>query len=220
MGPEVDVERRNEPCRQVVLGSSNGDSRCHGCDRLVADVLVDQVGGLPERGRLDTRLAAEPFERVDERLAGDPVERESQRIDRRGDQVGTDARGHDRVQEPRAGGPLDEQPDGQARLLADPLHQLLGEVGQQRVGRVVEDHARRSELGDLLRPLDERIQLADPPGAVDEADVELLAGGHDRLTCLAQVRHVVQGVVEPEHVDPVVCCARDESAHDVGGHGT
>ena len=112
---EVDVERGDEAGRQVVLGSANGDARRHGCDGLVADVLVDEVAGLPQRRRVDAGLAAEAVERVDERLAGDPVQRQRQRIDRGRDEVGADARRDDRVQEPRAGGTLDEEADGQAR---------------------------------------------------------------------------------------------------------
>ena len=134
--------------------------------------------------RVDTRVAAEPVERIDERLAGDAVERQRQRVDGGGDQVGADARRDDRVEQPRSRRPLDEQPDGQARLLADALDELLGEVRQQRVGRVVDDHARRTERGDLLRPLDERVDLAGAAGAVDEPDVELLARRHDRLARL------------------------------------
>ena len=182
MRAQVDVERGDEAGREVVLGRANGDARRDGCDGLVADVLVDEVAGLPQRRGVDAGLAAEPVERVDERLAGDAVERQRQRIDRGGDQVGADPRRHDRVQEARPGGTLDEEADGQARLLADALDELLGEVRQQRVGRVVEDDARRSERGQLLRALDERVDLALAAGAVDEADVELLARGEDRLT--------------------------------------
>ena len=148
---------------------------------------------------------------------GDAVERQRQRIDRGRDQVGADTRRHDRVQEPRPGGTLDEEADGQAGLLADALDELLGEVRQERVGRIVEDDARRSERGQLLRALDERVDLALAAGAVDEADVELLARGEDRLARLEQVRHVVERVVQPEDVDAVVGRAGDEAAHDVGG---
>ncbi len=88
------------------------------------------------------------------------MEGQRERVDRGGDQVGADARGDDRVEEPRSCRSLDEQPDGQARLLADALHELLGEVGQQRVGRVVDDHPGRAERGNLLRPLDECLDLA------------------------------------------------------------
>ena len=148
------------------------------------------------------------------------MERQRQRIDRGRDQVGADTRRDDRVQEPRPGGTLDEEADGQARLLADALDELLGEVRQERVGRIVEDDARRSERGQLLRALDERVDLALAAGAVDEADVELLARGEDRLARLEQVRHVVERVVQPEDVDAVVGRAGDEAAHDVGGDGS
>ena len=143
-----------------------------------------EVGRLPQRRRVDARLAAEPVERLDERLAGDAVQGQRQRVDGGGDQVGADARGDDRVEQPRAGRTLDEEADREARLLADPLDELLGEVRQQRVGRVVDDHAGRTERGDLLRPLDERVDLARAAGAVDEPDVELLARRDDRLARL------------------------------------
>ena len=120
MRAEVDVERGDEAGRQVVLGGPNGDPRRDGRDGLVADVLVDQVGRLPQARRVDARLAAEAVERLDERLAGDAVERQRQRVDRGGDQVGADARRDDGVQQPRARGALDEEPDGQPGRLADP----------------------------------------------------------------------------------------------------
>ena len=116
--------------------------------------------------------------------------------------------------------PCTKRPTGQPCLLADPLDELLGEVRQERVGRVVEDDARRSERRQLLRPLDERVDLALAAGAVDEADVELLACGEDRLTRLEQVRDVVERIVQPEDVDAVVGRARDEAAHDVGRDGS
>ena len=214
---EMDVERGDEAGRKVVLGRAHGDPRRDGRDGLVADVLVDEIRRLPERRGVDARLAAEPVERVDERLARDAVQRQRERVDGGGDQIGADARRDDGVEEPRAGRALDEQPDGEARRLPDALDELLGEVRQQRVGRVVDDHAGRAERGNLLRPLDERVDLAGAAGAVDEADVELLARRDDRLAGLDQVRDVVERVVEPEDVDPVVGRAGDEPAHDVGG---
>ena len=52
MRAEMDVEGGDEAGRQVVLGRANGDPRRHGSDGLVADVLVDQVGRLPQRRRV------------------------------------------------------------------------------------------------------------------------------------------------------------------------
>ena len=85
--------------------------------------------------------------------------------------------------------------------------------------RIVEDDAGGAELGDLLGALHERIDLSLAARAVDEPDVELLARRKDRLACLEQVRHVVEGVVQTEDVDAVVRRARDEPAHDVGRDG-
>ena len=50
--------------------------------------------------------------------------------------------------------------------------------------------------------------------------MELLARGEDRLARLEQVGHVVERIMEPEDVDPVVGRAGDEAAHDVCGHGS
>ena len=79
---QMDVERGHEAGREVVLGGADGDARRDGRDRLVADVLVDEVAGLPQRCGVDAGLAPETVERVDERLAGDAVERQRQRVDR------------------------------------------------------------------------------------------------------------------------------------------
>ena len=64
--------------------------------------------------------------------------------------------------------------------------------------------------------LDQGVDLTRAPGAVDEADMELLSRRDDRLTRLAEIRDVVERVVQPEDVDPVVGGAGDETAHDVG----
>ena len=56
-------------------------------------------------------------------------------------------------------------------------------------------------------------------GAVDEPGVELTAGRGDRLGCLAQVRDVVQRVVQTENLDAVLGRRRDETAHEIGPDG-
>ena len=83
------------------------------------------------------------------------------------------------------------------------------------MGSFSED-ARGAELADLARLRDERIDLAVAPGAVHEPDVQLPAGRDDRLAGLDEVRDVVERVVEPEDVDPVLGRACHEPAHDVG----
>ena len=58
---EVHVERGDEPGREVVLGRAHGDPRRDRSDRLVADPLVDDVGGLPELRDLEPRRVPEPL---------------------------------------------------------------------------------------------------------------------------------------------------------------
>ena len=55
---QVHVERGDEAGRQVVLGRAHGDARRERRDRLVADVLVDEVRGLPEPVDVDARCRA------------------------------------------------------------------------------------------------------------------------------------------------------------------
>ena len=50
---QVDVERRDQARRQAVLRCAGRDPRGERRHRLVADVLVDEVGGPPERGDVD-----------------------------------------------------------------------------------------------------------------------------------------------------------------------
>ena len=219
VGPEVDVEGSDEAGRQVVLGRADRNSRRHGSDGLVADVLVDQVGRLPQRSRVDAGITPQPLECVDERLSRDPVQCERERVDGGRDQVGPDPRCDDGVEQPRPRRSLHEQPHRQARFGPDPLHELLGQMWQQRVRRIVEDDAGRAELGNLLRPLDQRFDLAFPAGAVDEPDVELLPRGHDGLPGLTEVRDVVERIVEAKDVDAVVGGTGDEPAHDVRRDG-
>ncbi len=98
--------------------------------------------------------------------------------------------------------------------------ELLRAVRDERAGRVVHEDPRRAELGQLARLLDERVRLAGASGAVHEPRVERAARIRDRRACLAQVRDVVQWVVEAEDVDAVLRRTRDEAADDVAADGT
>ncbi len=144
------------------------------------------------------------------------MERERERVDGRRDDVRADARRDERVRERRSSGRLDVEPDRKAARLLQALDELLRDVREERAGRVVDEHARGAEVAESPRLLDERVGLAGAPRAVDEPDVELAARADDRLAGLAQVRDVVQRVVQPEDLDPVLGRARDEPAHDVG----
>ena len=167
------------------------------------------------RADVDARVASEPVQRLDERLARDAVQRERQRVDRRRDDVGADARRDERVRERRAARRLDEEADRQPARLAEPLDELLRDVREQPARGSFRSTRDAPSSPSPLRLLDERIRLAGATGAVDEADVELPPGARDRLARLAEVRDVVQRVVQAEDLDAVVGRARDEAAHDV-----
>ena len=87
MRAQLLVEGGDETDGQLLLGRPNGDARGEGGDRLVADVLVDEVGGGPELVHVDAGRETEPAERLRRRLRGDAVHRERDRIDGRGDHV-------------------------------------------------------------------------------------------------------------------------------------
>ena len=55
---QIRVERRDNAGRQVVFSCPNGDARRQRDHRFVADVLVDEIGDLPQRGDVD--VAFEP----------------------------------------------------------------------------------------------------------------------------------------------------------------
>ena len=92
-------------------------------------------------------------------------------------------------------------------------------MGQERARGIVHEHTRRPELGQLLRLLDERVRLARAAGAVHEPGVKVAPRVRDRSARLAEVRHVVQGIVEPEDLDSVLGSAGDEATDDVTAHG-
>ena len=55
---QVHVERRDEAGGEAVLRGPHRDARRERRDGLVADVLVDEVGGAPERVDVDAGLDA------------------------------------------------------------------------------------------------------------------------------------------------------------------
>ena len=120
-----DVERRDEAGREVVLGGAHRDARRERRERLVADVLVDDVRGLPEARDVDPGVAVEALERLGERLARDAVQRERERIDGGRDDVRADPRRDERVRERGAARRLDVEADGEPARLAQPLDELL-----------------------------------------------------------------------------------------------
>jgi hypothetical protein len=124
----MDVERCDQARRQMVLRCAGRDPRGERRHRLVADVLVDEVGGAPERGDVDAGAQAQAVERVRERLTRSAVEDERDRVDRGGDQIRAGARGLDPRGERRAAGALAVEPDRQAARLAHALDELAHAV--------------------------------------------------------------------------------------------
>ncbi len=63
-----------------------------GSHELVADVLVDEVGRLPQRVDVDAGVEPDAAERLGERLARDPMQRQRERVDRARDAAARPAR--------------------------------------------------------------------------------------------------------------------------------
>ena len=138
VGAQVGVERGDEAGRQVVLGGAHGEARRVRRHDLVADVLVDEVGCLPEPVDVDARVEPHARERESERLAGDAVQRERERVDGAGDQVGAGAGGLERVGHAAA-----------ARALAVEADREPGRLGDARdeLARLMRLRGRRSDRG-------------------------------------------------------------------------
>ena len=175
-----------------------------------------EIRRLPELLHVHPGVEAEPGERLGEALPGDAVQRERDGIDGGRDQVGAGARGLERDGERVAAGALAVDADRQTARLVQPRDELVRAVRLERSRRVVEEHARDAELAQLRRLLDERLRLAGRAGAVDEPGRELGARVCDRLGRLAQVRDVVERVVEAKDLDPVLRGRRDEAPHEIG----
>src|SRR5262249_40762988 len=99
--------------------------------------------------------------------------------------------------------------------LAQSRHELARAMRLKRAGWIVQQHARRAERRQLARLLDQRGRLTGTAGAVDETGLELRSRVRNRGGRPAQVRDVVQPVVETEDVDAVRGGGGDEPANEV-----
>ena len=200
-----------------MLRGSHRDARRQRRDGLVADVLVDQVGCVPEQLDVDPGVEPDSGQRLRDRLGRDAVHRQRDRIDRGRDHVGARARAFDRGGERVATRALRVEADRQRRDLAQLVHELAGPVRLQQRRRVVEEDPRGTQLRQPLRRVDERLVTA---AAVEQPGLELLARADDRLGGLTQVVDVVQRIVEAEDVDPALGGAGDEPPGEVAADGT
>ena len=89
----------------------------------------------------------------------------------------------------------------------------------QRAGRIVQQDAHRAEPGQRLCALDQHVRLAGSARAVDEAGLEVALCGDNGFAGLAQVRDVVERIVEPEDVDAALGGRGDEAPDEVGVDG-
>ncbi len=189
-----------------------GRSGVTGC---VADVLVHEVGGIPEDVLVDAGVESEPHERLSGGLGRDAMRCERDRVDGAGDQVGPAPSRLERHREGVPPRPLAVEADRQARQLVQLGHELSRPPRLEEPGGVVEQHPCRADLGQALRGVDERVAAV---AAVQEPSVELAPGGQDRLGRVAQVLDVVQRVVHAEDVDPTFRRRRDEPPRDIASY--
>src|SRR5439155_5233482 len=68
---QMRVERGDEPGWKTMLRRAHRNPRSERGDRLIADVLVDEIGSAPERVDIDARVQPEAPERRCNRLARD-----------------------------------------------------------------------------------------------------------------------------------------------------
>ncbi len=198
-----------------MLRGPDGVPRRERRHRHVAERGVDQLAGLPESRDVDTRSQADAGERLRERLRRRAVERDRDGVDRAADRRRAAAGRLERGCEGASGGSLAEQPDGQTARLPHLLDELAGVRSVQRARRVVDDDARRSQLRDALRGLDELVTCPRRSGVVHEPDRCFLAGRVHRLDGTHEVGDVVERIVDPEDVDPALGRARDEASDEV-----
>jgi hypothetical protein len=161
----------------------------------------------------------EAFERLGQRLSRDTVEGQRQRIDSRRDEIGACLDRSQRSGKAHTRSALDVEADRKLARVVNSADELLGPVGHERTRRIVDDHARRSEIRQLPRLLDQSVGLAGSARAVHEPGVEGAARAGDRRSRLSQVRDVVQRIVEAKDLDPVLGGADDEPTDDVRAHG-
>ena len=172
---QLDVGRADDRDRNLPPRRPHGDPRQQRRRGRVAEVLVDEVGRLPEHVLVDAGVEPEPGERLRGRLGRDAVRGERDRIDGAGDQIGAAAGGLERERERVPPGALAVEADRQARELVQ-LRDELARAVRAAAGRPdrAAARARRRAPAGALRGLDERVAAL---AAVQQPRVELAAGG-------------------------------------------
>src|SRR5579862_78555 len=210
--PQLRVDRRDDPDRDLALRGTDRDAGHEPRHRHIADVLVDDVGRPPERVRIDFGVEPDTLERRRSSLRRDSMDGEGDRVHGAGDQIGPGPRRLDRRGQRVAARSLAVEARRQTRELTQLGDELPGAVWLKQTGRVVEEQPRRTHLEQPTRRVEERLVAV---AAIEEAGIELAPCRVDRLGRLAQVVGVVQGIVQPEHVDAAVGGGLDEAPREL-----
>ena len=155
---QVRVEGGDEAGGQAVLRRAHGDARRERRHGLVADVLVHELATRQSASTSTRGPDAEPVERLGERLSArrggavSAIGKTAQAI-----AVGAGAGSLERGGERVARSPLAVEPDREPAGLAERADQLVHEVRLERARRVVQQDARRAEVREPARLLDERV---------------------------------------------------------------
>jgi len=157
---QLHVERGHNADRQLPLGRSHGYARRDGRDGLVPDVLVDEVGSIPELVEVDSGRESSPASACRRGLRRHTVHRQRDRVDGDGDHVGTGACRLERRGERVATRALGVEADWQARDVAQLGHELARTVRLENGGRIVQEDARCPQLRQALRSVDECLVAA------------------------------------------------------------
>ena len=148
------VDGCDESSRKLVLRRADRDSRSKGGNRVVADELVDDLGGLPQPHHVDAAVHACARKRACERLPRDAVEHQRDWIGGTGDKIGAGPGGFEGRCEPAAGGTLAVEADRKPAPLRECPNQLVGTVRLEGAGRIVQEHPLRTKVRQLFRLLD------------------------------------------------------------------
>ena len=203
---------RREGCAAAARVAMRGASGATGWSLMCSSTRSDARQRASE---VDSCLEAEAAQRARQRLAGGAVEDERDRVHGAGDQVDAGAGGLDRGGERAAARALAVEADRKAARLAGSPRPARGHGAARasRTGRGSGCARRRAPAG--ARPGRRARRFRRRARAVDEAGVELALGGGDRLARLAQIRDVVQRVVQAKDVDAALGRGSDEAADEV-----
>ena len=212
LAAQLHLEGSDEADRQLVLRRAHRDARSERRNRLVPDVLVDEIGGLPQPCKIDAGVEPEARERLRRRLGGHAVQRQRHGVDRGPDQVGAGTGRLERRRQRVAARALRVEAHRQARDGAKLGGQLARPMRLQQRRGIVQENPGGAELRQALRRRDECFV---PAASVQQSRVELAPRVDDRLGGLAEVVDVVQRIVEPEDVDAALGRTGDEAPCEV-----